>query len=218
MTTQRLIQLADKFADKTEYTQILDPNPKTPSKSDLDQKFQFQRSQFFKLAEMFRDKLRSVINEMDGDYVALKERDFDPKMLKLFGQVKWHLIEIYKKISEDKPYQSAEKLIEYVNSRHTRAVIDNLEFLIQHHLQQTAVSFTPSQHMENLKVKSLQHLIDLANGLKLFMEKNPLLPEPVIPTNVKVEPVIPFSDEEGSKPGIPEGKTVGGIPSAKKAV
>lgn len=98
-------------------------------------------------------KTRLVISEMEHELGLLQQRGFDPEMLKLFSGVRHKLETIYKQSRPQDPVKTARDLIFYLDDRHTKAILSNLEFLAKHHLEKTNVSFKPNPLMVQPKIR-----------------------------------------------------------------
>jgi len=130
----------------------------------------------------FSKSLRFIINSLEGSLWSLKERKFDTKGYQALVKLQNQLIEINKQIKPNNPYLAANKLVNLVLDRPNLMIIDTLDFLIKHHLQQTQVDFRPSLSLRHPDVKELTNLKDLAEQLRNFMSKNPLIEKPTIST------------------------------------
>lgn len=172
----QLIALADEFEQKT----VIGPEP--TGRNDYNNKYQAQRDMLAKFHSFFSSHLRATIGQMESDLGTLRERDFDKDMWSLLARLYKHLETIYGHINFEKPYSAARELVEYVNDRRHRSVIDNLEFLAHHHLEKTTpeTSFPlPSVLKHITEAKSLEMLKELATQAKEHIENNPLIVEPI---------------------------------------
>lgn len=199
MSIQKVLKMAEKFVTMAEGGTTVQP----PAGHNA--AFQAQRDRFTQFHEHFARQLRIVINEMGGDLFTLKNRDFDPKMFKLFGNIYQDLISISKELKEDKPYIAAQKLVHYVTDRPTKALIDNMDFLTKQHTKSTNVDFKPSPMLSHPQIRSLDALKKLAAHLAEFMAKHPLI-EVLRPTDApparlqdSVEPIPEFQTGPGEK-------------------
>lgn len=170
MSIQKILEMAEKFVTLADEGTVI----KTPH----NMKYEDQRNRLSKFYDHFTRQLRIIINEMEGDIWMLRQRKFDPNLLKIFPAIRERLITLFKSIDEARPYIAAEKLVFYVTNRSTKMVQDNLNFLAKHHLQITNEDFVPSPRMQHPQVHSLDALNKLATELKDFMEKNPLIVPP----------------------------------------
>jgi hypothetical protein len=190
----QLLVMADKLNEQANQTVMLD------RKQQLNQQFEAQRARLEKFFKFFINRFRAILNEIDGDTFSLRERGFDKKMLSLLTQIKNRLENIFKEIDENQPYLAAWELVDYVSERPTQMMMENLQFLAQHHLKGTAPEKLPSFAV-NAQIHSLGKLKEFAAKLKIYMEQNPLLPVPImtqIPRelNPYSEPSLISPDEE----------------------
>jgi DNA-directed RNA polymerase subunit F len=183
----KLLVLADifvlKLADE-KGTVVLE------DKNNINKQFQAQREMLEKFSHAFRSKFRAIIGELESDIGTLKTRKFDPKMLQLMLKTNGDLEKIYQSMKDNKPYAIAQKLVDYVADQ--TSTIDNLDFLIQHHLQKTQpemkVPLLPV--MRHAQAKAFRELKELAHQLKHHMDNNPLLSEPIsIPPPAEPNPM-----------------------------
>jgi hypothetical protein len=145
---------------------------------DRNEQFRLQRE---KLEQFYHDlhmKFRVMLNEMEGDLRTLKEKDFPKNLLKSFFQVWYDLIDISKQLDVKDPYVAADKLVQYVKQRPHRSIIDNLDFLIQHHMQKNEIDTQTGSMLQQVQVKSLKLLKELASRLEQYMTENPLITGP----------------------------------------
>lgn len=151
-------------------------------------KYQAQREKLAQFYDYFTGNLRAITNELGGDIVVLRERKFNSKMLKMMSDVYQDLIELGKSISSEKPYDAAEKLVNYVLNKPTGPVIDNLDFLAKHHLKTTNVDFLEDKMLKHPQIRSLDKLKILSNQLSKFMAENPLIlpPSPSGPPSPRI--------------------------------
>jgi hypothetical protein len=156
--SQQIIELANKFANLTSYMSTNSTN------EDLINKFQ---------EHMIR-KLHTIISNLGGEILVLKNRQFDPKMSALLQKTYQDLITIYQDLHQTDPYNGARKLIDYVLGRNTGMVLDNLDFLIKNHLQKTNESMITGKLLQHPQIKSFHELKELANYAKDFITINPL--------------------------------------------
>jgi hypothetical protein len=167
MSSLKVLQLIEKYADEVSQPTVLLEDSKNHHLHEQMRLNEFSHS--------FEMKLRIVISELEHDINILKERKFDKEMLKLLVEV-WNAItNISLSLSKYSPYLSAIKLIDYVNSKRTKDIIDNLDFLAQHHLKETNESFTQNMGMKNPEIKGLKLLLNLVSYLENYMKENPLL-------------------------------------------
>lgn len=182
------------------------PNRKAQIKkiSNKNEQFRLQREKLGHFAHDLLLRLRMLISEMEGDLKVLRIKSFDKKMWKIFARLWNHLVDVAKSIDANKPYQSAQVIVDLVKTRPHKAIIDNLEFLVQHHLKQTAVDFAPGPLLQPVQVRSLKLLKALADYLENYMQENPLIdipgsiPPPPEPPQETQEKIVPSGSEEAT--------------------
>jgi hypothetical protein len=202
MSRHQVQQLAQKFAN----TVLLDTN----------QKFKRQRVRLEQFAYDLRLKLGMLVREMEHDIGLLRERGFSKDMHKMYIKLWNDVIGIYKKLDMEKPYSAAEEFLAYAKNKHVRDVIDNLEFLAEHHLKKTNVDFRPSPTMEQPQLRSIKLFKRLTQHLETYLKNNPLLPVPVATPSTSVDiPLLNVKPEPAPLAGQTD-KTIPGVPSAKK--
>jgi len=165
----RLIALAEELQQKIDQTVVLEGN-----KPKLNEQFEAQRE----FGRQFNDKLRALLSELNGDLYTLQARRFDSKMWRLLVNVKSELEKILSSLKENRPHEAAWKLVDYVNNRSTKSILDNLEFLSQHHMHTTQPTGKLPPTTKHTEIQFFQHLKGLATELKAYMELNPPLPVP----------------------------------------
>jgi hypothetical protein len=193
MKYQKILQLVENFVSLADEKVFYMP-PKNP----IDTGFENQRQKLAKFHEHFKRRLTTIIGELAGDIWTLKERQFDRKLFGLLGQVYHDLIQISQKSDLDKPYATAEELIRYVTERPSGPIIDNLDYLAKHHIEQTNVDFGGGKTLIHPTMHSLDDLKKLVVQLETFMAQNPLLttqesapiPNPSIERNMENIPAF----------------------------
>jgi formate dehydrogenase maturation protein FdhE len=180
MPSIKVLQLMKKYADEVNQPTVLLENSKNH--------YLHEQMRLNEFSHSFEMKLKIIISELEHDISTLKERKFDKEMLKLLVEVWNNITNISLSLSKNSPYISANKLIDYVNSKRTKDIIDNLDFLAQHHLKGTNESFIQNMGMKNPEIKGLKFLLNLVSYLENYMKENPLL-EKVKPDPKKEVPI-----------------------------
>jgi hypothetical protein len=201
MSYQEVQRLAKKFA------QVL-----TPAK-ERTKEFNMQRVKLEYFHNHFYRKMRALLGSMEGDIRVLHEQGFDPIMLKLFIKSYRDLLEILKSVNEKKPYMAAEKFVKYVLERPTSSILENLDFLIQHHLGGKKIETKEGPILGRTQISTIKDLRELAISIKKFIENNPLIPIPGdsgFPIEMVEAPAItqpvPVGSIEKTNPAIPAKK------------
>lgn len=203
MSSHRIQQLAQKFANTTLF--------------DTNQKFQHQRVRLKQFAYDLRLKLGMLVREMEHDIGLLRDRGFSKDMHKMYIKLWNDIIGIYKKLDMEKPYSAAESFLTYAKNKHVRDIVDNLDFLAEHHLKKTNVDFKPSPTLEQPQLKSLKLFKNLTQHLEIYLKDNPLLPVPMTTPSTSID--IPLLNVKPEPPAPSAGqtdKTFPGVPHAKK--
>lgn len=193
MSYQKVLEVAKKFAD-------------AQKEKSRNQQFQEQRERVTIFFEAFYKEFAGAVNLMESDINTLKLKGFDSDMLKIMTSLYHSLVEYRKTITDIKSklgvvaiYDRINKIYEYVFSRKTLPIIDNLEFLIQHFLKNNQVDFLPSTHLTQSKVESFKKLKNVLVNAKNFMNKYPLLDM----ASESIPPAIPALVNESVTPHIP---------------
>jgi hypothetical protein len=169
MASAKVMQLINKYS----------ANPMTSVPTALleqsEGRFKHQQKKIAEFAHNFQTKFRVLIIEMEHDLSTLRLKKFNKEIWKMMAQVWENLVNIYKTFHQDKPYEAAAKLVEYVNTKQTKDIIDNIDFLAQHHMKKTPVKFTPMSVLNIPEIKSLKLLTSLSEYLQNYMKENSLL-------------------------------------------
>lgn len=195
--THRLIALANELKDKLEKTKVLEGG-----KPNLNELFEAQRE----FGRDFAGKLRTILHELEGDVFTLKQRRFDPNIMQILFKVKGDLEHILLSIKDSRPHEAGWMLVDYVNDRNTKATLDNLDFLAQHHLKNTQEKIPAIPTFKHPEINFFQKLRALANEVKSYMESNPPLP---IPGSTSPPPQEHLGVQHPSVAVGPEAKTKG---------
>ena len=164
--TLHLLKFAEEITPKT----LLLENPQ----KNLNIQFEEQRE----FGREFYRQLRIIIEELGGDLFILRVRKFDPKMWKLAAKVKGDLEKISMLYRENSPHLAVEKFCTFVLEKPNRDIIDNLDFLVQHHLKLTDPKVELSTGLKHVEVNSFKEMKALAFEMKDYITKNPPLPIP----------------------------------------
>lgn len=183
--TRQLIALAEELSNKTDGL---------GKKPNINTQFEAQRQ----FGRMFFKKLRNVYGELMGDLLTLKERQFDPNMYRLADKVKGEVIRILNSIKENNPHAGGWELVDYALEKPNSAIIDNLDFLAKHHVKTTQpqTNFEVKAPVKHAEVNSFQHLKELAQEIKNYMEQHPPVsvptssPPPPLGSNPMADPSI----------------------------
>lgn len=175
MKNQKLLEAIDKFAAMMDFPVTKVSPGSQPAIPNDNQQFAQQRERLAKFYDSFSDGMRRIRNEVENEVSVLKERDFDPKMWKLYVNMFRTVVDIYRSIDPEKPYIAAEKLVHYVFDRQTAMYIDNLDFLAKHHLKQTNIDFKSGPVFGHPIIRSIEELKSLAHAVREFMNRYPMI-------------------------------------------
>ena len=144
MINHKVLELLNKYAE-------VEVSPATSDKREVEN-----------FAHELHLKLQAVMADMEHDISVLKMRQFDPDMLRLYTDIWQRLGHISLNFKSYDPYQAAREIVNYVNNKHTKSVIDNLIFLTEHHVKNTNVDFTPNKLLKHPEVRGLKLLLQLS--------------------------------------------------------
>lgn len=202
MVNPKVLNILRKYADKRDPTSFKDNS--TPATID--------HEKLEKYGYELHMKFRAVLAELEHDISLLKLRKFDPDMLKLLAGIWHHLEKIFVTFNTENPIPTAHQIVQLLNDRHTKAVIDNLIFLSEHHVQSTNVQYLPSKFMTNPEVRGLKLLLQL----KKTAENAPgSVAPPVAPTTLQEtwRPPSSSSMESVNIPQLPPLRSVTPLPT-----
>lgn len=204
MTTKKIFELGDKFARKME--QMND-----------NEKFSQQREKIAKFSHKFLGELKAIISEMDGDFAVLKIKNLDPKTLEAFADIRTHILYMMKQIDPEHPYDGTIELAKWADSKNTKLILNNLDFIITHFLEQQKEEFTSTPHLRHSRSQSIKRFQNLLLAAHKYVLENPLLPDPREQATVP-PPRLLNEKEEVTQPIGNEDTTIPGIPSSKKPI
>lgn len=158
MSHKKILELVKKFADKS-----------------LNDQFQEQRQKLEKFSEDFTGKLFAIFNEMEGDLLTLKAKNYNPIQYLELSKLRKQLIEFYKTYNDQKPFESANKIISFVLSENVFSLIQKLHESIQKHLKENEIDLGSSKLLSQAKVDSLRKLVLLMYSTQSYIKNNPLI-------------------------------------------
>lgn len=160
MSHRKILKLANKFALKTVMF-----NKQIQSEKNADD-----------FLKEFSRKFRSILNEMEGDQLALRIKGINKASLMAFNKLYKELLEIFKTFHDNLSEQDIQKIINYVFNKHNRIIIKTLNDAIQQFLSENQETFHPSMTFKPLRVDSLHKLRDLIVETRSFIINKPALP------------------------------------------
>jgi len=160
---------------------LADSNLKTykPIYLGDDEKFEAQRKRLEDFFFDFYQGLRKSLNEIEGDLSVLKELKADIGTIKMLGRVFHQVNDLAKKATPERPYLAVEELNKWLNDKNNKSIIDNLNFIID-----AIISKQKPKNDKNfiptaiLGIKGLKNLVKEIEKAKIYMDKNPMLPDP----------------------------------------
>jgi len=189
----------------------------TPVLAPEDDPFTFQRKRE-ELGYELQMKLRMILAELEHELGLLKTREFDPEMLKLYNEVRHRLETIARTMNVANPIKTAREIVLYLDNRHTKAVLENLDFLAEHHLEKTKVPFQSGGLLVHPKVRSFKLIPQLLQFAKEFLtEQSPQsMQETVRPSKGNIIPVTLPGPPAVPSFATPPAPTAPESPEAKK--
>lgn len=153
MSYKRVQQLADRFiktAAETEY--YSDPEKTDHFGSD------------------FLRKVRVALNELEGDLMTLKYRDFNRNQWKELGNFWRSCIDIYKAFNENKPEEGVKEFADLLLEK--KNWLTKIMPAIHQHLKNTEVDFIPGPGLSQARADGLKELIKVVNEGAQYVKKN----------------------------------------------
>jgi hypothetical protein len=172
MSYYKIQELAFKFADRA------DSITHKPIYLGDDDKFHAQRARLEEFFFDFYQGLRRSLNEIEGDILSLKEAKMDPSVLKVLGQVFHQLNDITRQANPENPYLTVKKLLEWLNSKTNKSIIDNLQFIITNFLRNRKLDIKTNKRVSDLTINGLNNTIKEIEKAKMYMDAFPMLPDP----------------------------------------
>jgi hypothetical protein len=201
MTTNKIFELGEKFAKKLE-------------QNNDNARFSQQREHINKFSHKLLGELKSILNEMDGDLLVLREKKIDPNVLTSFKNIKSAILTLFKDIDPMHPYEGTERLIRWAEHRTNKSMLDNLHFIISHYLDTNKEDFVANKYLQPVKSESIKKFQNLLKMAKQYISENPLLPDPRLQStvppprlyNVKEDNIDPIGSQDLTMPGSPDSK------------
>lgn len=151
------------------------------------------------LMDTFNRELSALIQEIGGELLTLKYQSFNPKVWKIFTEIRKELIAI-SHFSIQNPYiSSIERFIKFVFEKPNKSFIDNLEFFLDHHSQ--------SSTGNPIQINGARKLKELAYQWHMRLER--MNGEGVRPSTIKSPDTL--RDEEPSTQRKPVEEELEGV-------
>ncbi len=139
MPYDKVLKLANKFAEKTVFYEVADRD-------------RIQKAKFY---DNFERVLKAIINELGGELTALRHKNMDSAVISQIAKLYSNLINIAKELDLENPYPAAEKFVDYIGS--LQLVIAGCEKSIQRHFK------------NEIKIDSLKKLLKLHHIIKSYL-------------------------------------------------
>jgi hypothetical protein len=156
----------------------------------------------------FQKEFRILLNEMEGDLMALKHKDLHKSVWRQFALLWKNLLDIYKNMSEYSPanskskYGAIEAFLSFVNGKTVKSTITNLDAIIQRYLQDSEVDFD-GRPLPQVRVNSLKQLLALTRAAQSFVNAgNTPSPQQLSPRDMPTIPA-PKPTQEQEQPAPP---------------
>lgn len=153
MSYKKVQQLADKFIK----TAVASEYYSYPQKTDH-------------FVNNFLRNVRVALNELEGDLMTLKHREFNRAQWKELGLFWRNCIEIYKAFNENKPEEGIKEFTDLLLEK--KDWLTKIMPAIQKHLKETEVDFIPSPGLVQARADGLKELIKAVNEGAQNVKKN----------------------------------------------
>lgn len=110
---------------------------------------------------VFLKNVRVALNELEGDLMTLKYREFNRAQWKELGLFWRNCIEIYKGFNELKPEEGVKEFADLLLEK--KDWLAKIMPAIQKHLKATEVDFVPGPHLTQARADGLKELIKAVN-------------------------------------------------------
>lgn len=188
MTFKRVFELSEKFLVKT-------------AEFHQEEKFKAERERLSKFYDQIEREFTQILNEMEGDLLTLKVKEYPRPELKEFIKVFQYLIQLKKHALNYRPYEAAQQIINFINNRGFKAQIAALNMSAQHFVQNTQVDFDQSLgRLHQASIKSLEKLQPFAEKLYTYMIEYPLTGHSIHNQPINESRIIPDPDYKESGP------------------
>lgn len=180
MSSKSVINLARKFANK-----YFNDKVKLAKYQQSMEDFYFETTGF----------LRTVLGEMEGDLIVLKNKNIDKNLYILLAKARNKISEFSLEIDPKNPYLGIQALINWADNRNNKAVLENLDFLLKHYSNISNIEFIPITNVTQAKTDSVENFLILIKALKNHLANNPMMPSEQDLIKGKPSSIIPPSPE-----------------------
>ncbi len=118
----------------------------------------------------FLRNIRIALNELEGDLMTLKYREFNRTQWKELGLFWRNCVEIYKAFNENKPEEGVQEFADLLLEK--KDWLTKMMLSIQRHLKATEVDFVPGPGLTQARADGLKELIKTVNEGAQSVKKN----------------------------------------------
>lgn len=118
----------------------------------------------------FLRNIRIALNELEGDLMTLKYREFNRAQWKELGLFWRNCVEIYKGFNENKPEEGVKEFVDLLLEK--KDWLAKIMPAIQKHLKATEVDFVPGPSLVQARADGLKELIKAVNEGAQSIKKN----------------------------------------------
>jgi len=179
MTFKKVYELSEKFLSKT-------------AEFDRNEKIKAEEERLSTFKEQIEDNFRSLLQEMEGDLLTLREKNYPREEWKEFVKIFQNLVKLRKEVFEHHPYEAARLIINTITDRAFNARLNTLEMSIQHFLKENQIQFDSIDELSQSAVHSLQKLRLFADGINRYVIEHPLVDDfkTTLPEEIRITPDI----------------------------
>lgn len=121
------------------------------------------------------NQLKTIIGEMSGDLLLIKEKGLPIDIRHLFGKIYQQIIALYKEIDPENPYAGTLNLIKWIETKHNKDLLDNLDYLIKKYLNKNELNFHSKEILRQPTTTSINKFMQITKQLKKFIISNPVI-------------------------------------------
>lgn len=153
MSYTKVQQLANKFAK----TAVAVEYYSAPQKTDH-------------FVNSFLRNIRIALNELEGDLMTLKYKNFNRKQWKELGDFWKNCIEIYKGFNENKPEEGVQEFVDFLLEK--KDWLNQINSAVQRHLKTTEIDFVPHPNLSQARADGIKEVIKAVNEGAQQLKKN----------------------------------------------
>jgi hypothetical protein len=110
-------------------------------------------------------ELTSIVNEMEGDLLALRMKDYPEPQWKELVQLFYQLVRLNKEVSGHNMTESVLRIINFILHPDTQERLHRMQSDIDHFLQENQIDFGKHKLLSQVSVNSLTKLLNLPSKL-----------------------------------------------------